>query len=216
MSTAAGPPNHSRRSNRPWAIMTPAGAANPKESGMSESVTQVVDPVCGMTIDRENAVAVVYQGTTITSARWPARTSSGMSPSAGSRGSSTIRCRTRIEPARQTIRRRIAGSRPARRYTVTSAARERAAPLGALTHPPRIEAYARVTGFGAACPCHRGPCRDARSQAAGMSDSSLAQKPTLYCRSWIFMSSLGPDGPRRWRRSLRRTARVPAAGRSMA
>jgi YHS domain-containing protein len=42
--------------------MTPAGAANPKESGMSESVTQVVDPVCGMTIDREKAVIVTYRG----------------------------------------------------------------------------------------------------------------------------------------------------------
>ena len=31
---------------------------------MSDSVTQVVDPVCGMTIDREKAVAVEYQGTT--------------------------------------------------------------------------------------------------------------------------------------------------------
>jgi YHS domain-containing protein len=42
----------------------PAGAANRKESGMSYVVTQVVDPVCGMTINRENAVAVTYQGTT--------------------------------------------------------------------------------------------------------------------------------------------------------
>ena len=31
---------------------------------MSYVVTQVVDPVCGMTIDRENAVAVKYRGTT--------------------------------------------------------------------------------------------------------------------------------------------------------
>jgi len=31
---------------------------------MSYVVTQVVDPVCGMTINRENAVAVTYQGTT--------------------------------------------------------------------------------------------------------------------------------------------------------
>lgn len=30
---------------------------------MSEPETQVIDPVCGMTIDRENAVAVTYQGT---------------------------------------------------------------------------------------------------------------------------------------------------------
>jgi YHS domain-containing protein len=42
--------------------MTPARAANPKESGMSESVTHVVDPVCGMTIDREKAVVVTYRG----------------------------------------------------------------------------------------------------------------------------------------------------------
>ena len=31
---------------------------------MSDSVTQVVDPVCGMTIDREKAVTIVHQGTT--------------------------------------------------------------------------------------------------------------------------------------------------------
>jgi YHS domain-containing protein len=31
---------------------------------MSKSVTTEVDPVCGMTIDRENAVAVAHQGTT--------------------------------------------------------------------------------------------------------------------------------------------------------
>lgn len=29
---------------------------------MSESVTHVVDPVCGMTIDREKAVVVTYRG----------------------------------------------------------------------------------------------------------------------------------------------------------
>jgi YHS domain-containing protein len=44
--------------------MTLDRAANPKESDMSKNVNPEVDPVCGMTIDTENAVTVAYQGTT--------------------------------------------------------------------------------------------------------------------------------------------------------
>lgn len=83
-----------------------------------------------------------------------------MSPSVGSRGSSTIRCPTRIDLAGQTIRRRTAGSWPARRHCVITAyTRASNAPAGALTHPRPIRSGGRMNALPTWSSCSTG-CGD--------------------------------------------------------